>query len=94
MPSTATGAGELDLILPTIKNLEAIGRFERSADLLAHAQHIGEVPAIQPRIVNDGGGTRILLPTDPGYDEALVALAPDAPLPGRPGGPATGSAGA
>jgi 8-oxo-dGTP pyrophosphatase MutT (NUDIX family) len=73
-------AGELDMIFPTIKNLEAIGRFSRSGDLLAHAQSISTVPAIQPRIVRDGGGTRILLPDDPGYDAAMT------PPPGTEGG--------
>ncbi len=80
--------GELDLIFPTIKNLEAIGRFDRSEDLLAHAQSISEVPAILPRIVQDEGGMRILLPSDPGYDQALAAIPAGTPLPGRPGGPA------
>ncbi len=81
------GRGELDLILPTIRNLMAIGRFDRSADLLAHAQQISEVPAILPRIVHDEGGMRILLPDDPGYDEAVGAIPSGTPLPGRPGGP-------
>jgi len=80
-------AGDLDLILPTIKNLEAIGRFTRSADLLAHAEQVGSVPAILPRIVQDGGGMRILLPDDPGYDEAVGAIPSGVPMPGRPGGP-------
>lgn len=79
--------GELDLIFPTIRNLEAIGRFGRSADLLAHARSISEVPAILPRIVQDEGGMRILLPGDPGYDEAMTALPPGTPMPGRQGGP-------
>jgi 8-oxo-dGTP pyrophosphatase MutT (NUDIX family) len=79
--------GELDLIFPTIKNLEAIGRFDRSEDLLAHAQQISEVPAILPRIVHDEGGMRILLPDDPGYDEAVSAIPAGTPMPGRPGGP-------
>ena len=80
-------AGTLDLILPTIKNLEAIGRFTRSADLLAHAEQISYVPPILPRIVDDGGGMRILLPDDPGYDEAVGAIPSGLPMPGRPGGP-------
>jgi 8-oxo-dGTP pyrophosphatase MutT (NUDIX family) len=81
--------GELDLILPTIKNLEAIGRFERSADLLAAAAAIGEVPTILPRITNDGDGVRILLPGDPGFEAAVenVALPGGIPMPGREGGP-------
>ena len=81
-------AGELDLIFPTIKNLEAIGRFDRSADLLAAAAAIGEVPAILPRIASDEHGVRILLPGDEGYDEAINAPPVSGiPMPGRPGGP-------
>lgn len=80
--------GELDLILPTIKNLEAIGRFDRSADLLEAAAAISEVPAILPRITQDEQGVRILLPGDPGYDEALSSPpVTGLPMPGRPGGP-------
>jgi 8-oxo-dGTP pyrophosphatase MutT (NUDIX family) len=86
--------GELDLILPTIRNLEAIGRFDRSAELLAHSRSIGDIPAILPRIVQDEGGMRILLPGDPGYDEAMAAIPDGVPMPGRPGGPASpGAAG-
>lgn len=82
--------GELDLILPTIKNLEAIGRFDRSAELLAHAQATGEVPTIVPRIVAHEGGLRILMPGDAGYDVAMAEIPAGMPLPGRTGGPAHG----
>ena len=37
--------------------------------------------------VRDEGGMRILLPGDPGYDEAMAAIPEGSPLPGRPGGP-------
>ena len=83
-------AGELDIIFPPIKNLEAIARFERSQDLLDHARAIGKVPAILPRIVEDGGGMRILLPGDAGYDDAQSVLPPGTPMPGRTGGPRHG----
>lgn len=83
-------AGELDLIFPTIKNLEAIGRFTTSAELLEAARSISVVPAMLPRIVDDEGGMRILLPGDPGYDDAMGALPEGVPLPGRPGGPQRG----
>ena len=62
--------GELEMILPTIRNLEAISRFDRSDDLLAAAAAITDIPALLPRIVQEDGGTRILLPGDDGYDEA------------------------
>ncbi len=64
-------AGDLELILPTIKNLEAIAGFQDSASLLAAAASAAEVPAVEPVIVRDGSGSvRILLPEDPGYDQA------------------------
>lgn len=62
--------GEISIILPTIKNLEAIGRFSRVADLLEAARSADEVPAILPRFTEDGGGIRLLLPGDEGYEEA------------------------
>ena len=82
-------AGELDMILPTIRNLEAIARFERADDLLEAARATTSVPAMLPRIVAEDGGVRILLPGDPGYDDPAPhqPLPADAPLPGRPGGP-------
>ncbi|HET6794850.1 MAG TPA: NUDIX domain-containing protein [Acidimicrobiales bacterium] len=84
--------GELDLILPTIKNLEAIGRFDRTDDLLAAAAAIESVPTMLPRIVPDGQGMRILLPGDEGYDavEESAGIPAGSPMPGRQGGPRHG----
>jgi 8-oxo-dGTP pyrophosphatase MutT (NUDIX family) len=59
--------GEFDLILPTLKSLEAIGRFERSADLLAAAAAAEQLPGGQPRLGREGHGVRIRLPGDPDY---------------------------
>lgn len=66
-------AGEFDLIFPTMKNLEAISRFATSAELLAAAAAVERVPTVLPRVVADHRGFRILLPGDPGYEEALSA---------------------
>lgn len=71
-------AGELEIILPTMKNLQAISRFDRADDLLAAARAVQDVPTILPRVINDSEGVRILLPGDPGYTDAR----PDAALPG------------
>ncbi len=71
-------AGEMELILPTIKNLQAIARFQTAEELLDAAFAAGEIPTVLPRMVVDVGGARLLLPGDPGYD------APDGP--GEPGG--------
>jgi len=64
----AGSAGELQLVFPTIKQLERLSRFASAEELLAHARG-AEVVAITPRIVGDGADARILLPGDPGYDE-------------------------
>ena len=66
-------AGEFDLIFPTMKNLEAISRFATSGELLAAAAAVERVPTVLPRVVADERGFRILLPGDPGYDEAVNA---------------------
>jgi 8-oxo-dGTP pyrophosphatase MutT (NUDIX family) len=58
-------SGGFELIFPTIRSLEAIGRFESSAELLAAAAAAGEVPDEQPRLASDGHGVRIRLPGDP-----------------------------
>ena len=78
-PSAALAAntrGELRLIFPTIRNLEALAAFATAAGLLAHAQSVRPVPATLPKIVGqkadgkDASGLRLLVPGDPGYDEA------------------------
>ncbi|HTZ09954.1 MAG TPA: hypothetical protein VMB72_12830 [Acidimicrobiales bacterium] len=69
-------AGEFDLIFPTMKNLEAIGRFSTSAELLGAAAAVERVPTVLPRVVVDDRGFRILLPGDPGYDDAVGTPTP------------------
>jgi len=69
-------AGDLSMIFPTIRTLESLERFATAADLLDAAAAIDHVPAILPRIVEHESGLRILLPGDPGYDEAVAPTAP------------------
>jgi 8-oxo-dGTP pyrophosphatase MutT (NUDIX family) len=62
--------GVFEMIFPTIRNLQAISRFPTAAALLdAAARASGAVPIIEPRVVADGNGVRILLPGDEGYDD-------------------------
>jgi 8-oxo-dGTP pyrophosphatase MutT (NUDIX family) len=68
--------GEMQLILPTIKNLEAIDRFGSSDELLGAARDAVSVPTIEPRIVQDGSGVRILLPGDDGFDDTSLGDVP------------------
>jgi 8-oxo-dGTP pyrophosphatase MutT (NUDIX family) len=72
-------AGDFEMIFPTVRSLIAIERFATSDELLAAAAAIGQVPAILPRIVEDegGGGVRIVLPGDPGYDDLVSASIPE-----------------
>lgn len=80
-------AGELEMIIPTISNLAALARFDTADEVVEAARSIAEVPAILPKLVHEDGGSRILLPGDPGYDEAGLAdlPPPQAPLPGMAG---------
>lgn len=66
-------AGEFELIFPTMRSLVSLSRFGTAAEVLAAAAALDEVPAILPRIVEDegGGGYRIVLPGDAGYDEVV-----------------------
>ncbi len=77
-------AGELDLMFPTVRHLEAIGRFATSAELW-DAASAAEVPTIQPRITVEGPGVRILLPGDPGFETA-TGLPSGMAFPDRPTG--------
>ena len=55
--------GDFEIIFPTIRNLQAISRFATSAELLeAAASASRSVPTIEPRVVADGNGVRIVLP--------------------------------
>jgi 8-oxo-dGTP pyrophosphatase MutT (NUDIX family) len=65
----AHAAGELSLVFPTIKHLEQLSAFPSADALLAHATG-REVVAVEPRVVLGGEVARILLPGEPGYDEA------------------------
>jgi 8-oxo-dGTP pyrophosphatase MutT (NUDIX family) len=60
--------GGLELVFPTIKHLEQLAAFDSVAAAIEAARG-REVVAVQPRIVVDGGGARVLLPGEPGFDE-------------------------
>jgi 8-oxo-dGTP pyrophosphatase MutT (NUDIX family) len=62
--------GDFEIIFPTVRNLQAISRFGTSAALLEAAESASRsVPTIEPRVIADGNGVRILLPGDKGYDD-------------------------
>lgn len=61
-------AGELTMMPPTLACVRAVERFATSADALAAATEIANVPTILPRVIASDGGLRIVLPGDPAYD--------------------------
>lgn len=71
-PGAALEAGqreELFLVFPTIKHLEQLAEFGSVDELLAHARS-RRVQPIEPRVLVDGGIAQVLLPGEPGYDDA------------------------
>jgi 8-oxo-dGTP pyrophosphatase MutT (NUDIX family) len=68
----AFGRNELKLVFPTIKHLEALGGMDSVADALEKAR-TREVVPVQPRVIMRGEQAEIVLPGEPGYDEAKPA---------------------
>jgi 8-oxo-dGTP pyrophosphatase MutT (NUDIX family) len=58
--------GEIELVFPTIKHLEALAPFGSADELLAWAQGRDVVP-VEPRVVVTGEVARIVMPGEPGY---------------------------
>lgn len=63
-------AGELAMLPPTLASLRAIEPSVTAAEALAAAAEIVDVPTVQPRVIQDEGGVRIVMPGDPEYDGA------------------------
>jgi 8-oxo-dGTP pyrophosphatase MutT (NUDIX family) len=61
--------GELMLVFPTIKHLEALSQMGSVAEVLEKAR-TREVVPVQPRVVVRNGTAEVLLPGEPGYDQA------------------------
>ena len=59
----------MHLAFPTIHQLRRLKAFRTSDEALA-AYRGSTVESVTPRVVADGDSHRILLPGDPGYDEA------------------------
>ena len=60
---------EIELVFPTIKHLEQLSQFASADELLAHARG-REVRAVTPKVIMGGETARVVLPGEPGYDEA------------------------
>ena len=60
---------ELSLVFPTVKHLEQLARFESVDAAIADARSRRVLP-VEPRVLVDGGVARVLMPGEPGYDDA------------------------
>ncbi len=65
----AHARGELEMILPTIRNLEAIAHFTTSREVLGYARSLVDIPRTEPRIVERDGEIVIVLPGDVGFED-------------------------
>lgn len=62
--------GELDLLFPTIKTLEALARFADTVAVMDHARELRALPPAPPRAATGRDGPRVLFPGDYAYAEA------------------------
>jgi len=65
----AHARGDLEMIFPTIRNLEAIASFSTSREVLAYAKSLTNITRTEPRIVVRDDTFAILLPGDDGYED-------------------------
>lgn len=61
-------AGQLSMLPPTVASLRALLPSATAAQALAAAAEAVDVPTVQPRVIMDEGGVRILMPGDPEFD--------------------------
>jgi hypothetical protein len=60
-------AGELEMIFPTIRNLEAIADLPHATAVLEHARQKQEILRIEPKFLTVDGEVTIVMPGDPGW---------------------------
>jgi 8-oxo-dGTP pyrophosphatase MutT (NUDIX family) len=66
---TAHGRDELMLVFPTIKHLELLAEASSTAAVLSAARQRPVLP-IMPKVVVRDGAAEVLLPGEPGYEDA------------------------
>ena len=64
-------SGELQMIMPTIKNLQTCMEFSNAKEMLMHQKKLtnDDIPAILPKFFKENGNWVGLLPGDEGYDD-------------------------
>jgi len=64
-------AGEIELLPPTIDNLEKLGAHASTGDVMAWARQVTDIPTILPIVLIEDGRLLVLRPGDDGYEQAL-----------------------
>jgi 8-oxo-dGTP pyrophosphatase MutT (NUDIX family) len=64
-------AGEIELLPPTIDNLEKLGVHTSTEEVMAWARQVSEIPTILPIVLIEDGRLLVLRPGDDGYEQAL-----------------------
>jgi 8-oxo-dGTP pyrophosphatase MutT (NUDIX family) len=65
------GAGEIELLPPTISNLEQLAVHSTTEEVMAWARQVTDVPTILPIVLIEDGQLLVLRPGDDGYEQAL-----------------------
>jgi 8-oxo-dGTP pyrophosphatase MutT (NUDIX family) len=61
--------GELEMIFPTIRNLEIVAQFETAQEVLDYANALVDIPRTEPRFADRDGALVILVSGDDGYED-------------------------
>jgi len=64
-------AGEIELLPPTIDNLEKLGVHTSTAEVMHWARQVTDVPTVLPIVLIEDGQLLVLRPGDDGYEQAL-----------------------
>jgi 8-oxo-dGTP pyrophosphatase MutT (NUDIX family) len=74
-------AGEIELLPPTIDNLEKLAVHASTEAVMSWARNVADVPAILPIVLIEDGRLLVLRPGDDGYEQALeVRMASSDPV--------------
>ncbi len=64
-------AGEIELLPPTVDNLEKLARHASTEGVIAWARQVTDIPTVLPIVLIEDGQLLILRPGDTGYEQAL-----------------------
>ena len=64
--------GRFSMLPPTVANLRSLRSYSDTADAIAGAAAITEVPPMIPRVLSDDDGVRIVMPGDPDYEKGYA----------------------